>query len=355
MIWLFKKDDARLRELEALVIQQGELLEKLREENEKLRRKLADAERRLESTLKLFFPKLYHEKKPSSLEEMITVLVDGLDELRNKVSLEATRETIVQQAAKLQEEAKPFVDVNKIRIRLEKLEDEEKQALKLVLMGYCTVKSLRKELGIGKSKAERILDKLHRQGFLDVLRVTTRIQPKGYKVYFPSPHGEAASEVLLGMPWSMLHIQVLHEKSLYMDNEKLIKESEMRLKHAGYKVITEFENPSECVIKYSMGTHRADLVIYGEKAKIFMECESMSNPLAQVCKMLDAHYEYYKKIYIVVSSSLAKRMMIQRICYWAWKKRQPEGLVIEAKIEAVDRLTRLSAMSTYIINRPPSK
>ena len=81
----------------------------------------------------------------------------------------------------------------------------------------------------------------------------------------------------------------------------------------------------------------------------------MSNPISQVRKMLDAYYEVFKRIYLVVSSELAKKMIIQRVCCWAWKRREKEGLVFEVRVEAVDRLARLSGMSKFIIIRPPSK
>ncbi|OYT38108.1 hypothetical protein B6U96_05125 [Archaeoglobales archaeon ex4484_92] len=81
----------------------------------------------------------------------------------------------------------------------------------------------------------------------------------------------------------------------------------------------------------------------------------MNNPISQVRKMLDAHYEVFRMIYVVVYSELAKKMMIQRICCRAWKRREKEGLAFEVRVEAVDRLARLSGMSKFIIIRPPSK
>ena len=80
----------------------------------------------------------------------------------------------------------------------------------------------------------------------------------------------------------------------------------------------------------------------------------MNNPISQVRKMLDAHYEVFRKIYLVVYSELAMKIMIQRVCCWAWK-RLKKGLVFEVRVEAVCRLARLSGMSKFIIIRPPSK
>ena len=358
MIRIFKRGDAKRKELEALLNQQAAILEKIREENEKLHKKLENAEKRLESAVKLFFPKLYSEKKPSSLEDFITVLVEGLDELRNREYREAS--TVAVPSLKSIENSQPIVDSEAIRVRLGRLEPVEREILKLVLKGFCTVKSVSEELKVGRNKAEKLLEKLWRIGFLDVLKVKSGSRHRTFRVYFPSPHGEVASEVLLGKPWSMLHSEVLKEKGLYMSNEKLIREAETRLRHAGYRVVTEIEEPSECSFKYSGGSHRADLAVYaidnrGLEVKVLVECESLSNPIGQVRKMLDAYYEVFKKIYLVVSSGLAKKMMIQRVCYWSWRRREIEGLVFEVRVEAVDRLARLSGMSKFIIIRPPSK
>ena len=358
MIRIFKRGDSKRKELEALLIQQSAILEKIREENEKLRKKLENAEKRLESAVKLFFPKLYSEKKPSSLEDFITVLVEGLDELRNREYREGS--TLAAPSLKSIEDSQPMVDSEAIKVRLGRLEPVEREILKLVLEGFCTVKSVSEELRVGRNRAEKLLEKLRRIGFLDVLKIKSRSRHRTFRVYFPSPHGEVASEVLLGKPWSMLHSEVLKEKGLYMGNGELIKEAETRLRHAGYRVITELEEPSECYFKYSNGSHRADLAVYavnssGREVKVLIECESMSNPISQVMKMLDAYYEIFNKIYLVVSSGIAKRMMIQRVCYWAWRRREKEGLVFEVRVEAVDRLARLSSMSKFTVVRPSSK
>ena len=97
------------------------------------------------------------------------------------------------------------------------------------------------------------------------------------------------------------------------------------------------------------------MVAYIDDIKVFIECESMSNPISQVTKMLDAYYEQFKRIHIIVSSGLARRMMVQRICYWAWRRREPDGFIFEARVEAVDRLTRISSMPKYLVVRPPIK
>ena len=361
MIWGKCRDlEARLEELEALLVQQRELLEKLREENRELSEALADAERRLKSLAKIFFPALYAERKPGNLGELVSLLADGLDEWRARL-VEAPRAENVVEASATGREAGVGgvrVDPRRIRARLERLGDEERRVLGLVLRGYCTARSLARELGDAQ-RAERLLEDLHRRGFLDFLRVKTPGDARGFRVYFPSPHGEVAAEVLLGKPWSLLHSEELKEKKLYMDNERLIMEAEVRLKHAGYeKVVTEFQDPGECTFRWSGGSHRADLAVWtvdkeGREVKVLLECESMSNPLYQVEKMLDAYLEQFGKIYVVVSSGLAKRMMLQRIAYWAWKRRSAEGFVFEARIEAIDRLARLGNMSKYIVVRPP--
>ena len=344
---IFRRDSKRLEELEALILQYRELLGKLRDENEYLRNMVDDVERRLESVLKIFFPELYHLRRPRSLGEMITVLVDGLDLWRRRVvTSEAPRKSDIREVKE-----HSIVDADRIRARIKRLSGDELEVLRHVLMGYCTVNAVHEELNISRRKADLILNNLVRQGLLDVLKVKTPRNKKGYDVFFPSPHGEVASEVLLNKPWSLLHAEVLKQNNLYIDNEKLIREAEVRLKHAGYRVVTELDDPSECTFKYSGGSHRADLVVIDD-IKVFIECESMSNPINQAGKMLDAYYEQFKRIHIIVSSGLARRMMVQRICYWAWRRREPEGFIFEARVEAIDRITRISNMPKYIVIRP---
>jgi len=348
---IFRRDNKRLEELEALIVQYRELLGKLRNENEYLRNMVDDAEHRLESVLKIFFPELYHLRKPKGLGEMITVLVDGLDDIRRRQSVVKAPARPVEPT----EEAGEAVDAARIRARVRKLSRDCVEVLKHVLMGFCTINSISEELKMGRSKAEKMLNGLVRRGFLDVLKVKTPRNKRGYDIFFPSPHGEVASEVLLNKPWSLIHVEVLKEKGLYVDNEKLIREAEIRLKHSGHKVVTELDDPSECTFRYTGGSHRADLAVYIDSIKVFIECESMSNPLGQVSRMLDAYYEQFKKIYVVVGSGLAKRMMVQRISYWAWRRREPNGFVFEARVEAINRLTRISNMPKYIVIRPSVK
>ncbi len=361
MIWRRKDLEARLEELEALVVQQRELLEKLREENRELKEVLADAERRLHSLAKIFFPTLYAGRRPENLGDLVSLLADGLDEWRTRLAEAPRAEGGVAEASATKVEASVKVDPQRIRARLNRLDEEERRVLGAVLKGYCTVRAVSKELGLGLVKAGKLLAGLQRSGFLDVLRVKTPRDSRGFDVYFPSPHGEAAAEVLFGKPWGLLHSEELKEKKLYMDNEQLIKEAEIRLKHAGYeKVITEFQDPGECTFRFSGGSHRADLAVYaidtsGREVKVLVECESMSNPLYQVEKMLDAYREAFGKIYVVVSSGLAKMMMVQRVCYWAWRRREPEGFAFEARVEAIDRLTRLGYMPRYVVVRPPAR
>ena len=352
--------EARVEELRALVVQYREIAEKLSRENKELKADLEDARRRLKSLLQIFFPELYREKSPASLGEMIAVLADGLDSWR-RARLEASYAPEASTTPP-PEETGVRVDPRRIRARLQRLDEAEREVLELALRGYCTVKAVSEALGVRRERAEGLLAALRRRGFLDVLRVKTPRDAKGFKIYFPSPHGEVACEVMVGKPWSLLHAEELKERGVYVDNERLIKEVELRLKHAGYeRVVTELEDPSECTFRYSGGSHRADLSVYavdkeGREVKVYLECESMSNPLYQVEKMLDAHFEAFGKIYVVVSSGLAKRMMLQRVCYWAWRKRnRPEGFVFEARVEAVDRLTKLGYMPRYLVVRPPAR
>ncbi|MCD6563835.1 MAG: helix-turn-helix domain-containing protein [Thermoproteales archaeon] len=354
---LFKHKKKDSHENNPLLVQYIELLDKLRNENTFLKRKIDDAERRLDSILKIFFPNLYSEKKPKSLDEMIELLVDGLDEMRNRDTINI----IGQEASEHLQEPYEEIDHKKIMYRLARLSGKEKKILGLVLEGYCSVNSVSDETGLDRRTVGRILRELHEKGFIDVLNVRTPSSSKVVSIYFPSPHGEVVCEILYNMPWSLLHANILKDKGMYVDNKSLIETALNRLRHAGYKVISEREDPQQTTFRYDSSIHRADLVVYafdkdGNEVKIYVECESMSNPIKQFSKMLDAYYHLNRKIYVIVSSSLAKRMMLQRIAYWAWHKRdEPEGFVFEVRIESIDRVTRLGYMPRYIIVRPGLK
>lgn len=67
----------------SLLVQYIELLDRLRTENTVLKNKIGDAEHGLDSVLKIFLPSPYSERKPKDLEEMLDVLVDGLDAWRS--------------------------------------------------------------------------------------------------------------------------------------------------------------------------------------------------------------------------------------------------------------------------------
>ena len=343
---MFKRR-SREKELESLLVQYKELLGKVVKENRVLKKTVEDAEHRLESLLKIFFPNLYSERKPANILEMISVLADGLNEMRS-TTIKDYAEASTPSGEPVEE-----IDKTKIKRRVQKLSKLEKKVLGWVLKGFYTVNSLSQRFNMSRREVEKVLDRLHGKGFLDVLRVKS--SSTVFPVFFPSPHGEVACEVLFSKPWSLLHYETLRELGQYLDNRELVKMAGLRLRHAGYKVVTEYENPSECTFKWSKGSHRADLVAYaydksGREVTVYLECDSMSNPLTQVSKMLDAHYEQHKKIYVIVSSTLAKRMMLQRITYWAWRKR--EETILEARIESIDKLSRLSSMTKYIIVRP---
>ena len=350
---MFRKR-AREEEYRVLLIQYRELLEKLQRENSELREALEDARRRIEAMLKLFFPDLYAKRRDRSLDEAIRLLADGLDSWRRELQ---ERERALTRLKALKETCIEVPDLEKVRDKLRQLNEAEIEALKLALMGYCTTRSLSEEMGIAWKEAESILEDLCGRGFLEVLRVKTGRSSRGIPVFFPSPYGEAASKVLLSKPWNLVHAEVLKDKGMYVGNSELIRRAEVRLRQSGYKVVTEFDDPSECSFQYSKGVHRADLAVYvnsqkRQVMKILVECESMSNPVSQVSKMLDAYYEKFRRIFIVVGSRLARRMMVQRACYWAWRKGE---LVMELRVESIDRLNRLESMPKYVLTRLTSR
>ncbi len=80
----FFKNSNNCSGYEALILQYRELLEKLRNNNNTLRKNLLDAEHRLDSILKIFFPKIYYDNRPDSLKEMLNILIDCLEKYQKR-------------------------------------------------------------------------------------------------------------------------------------------------------------------------------------------------------------------------------------------------------------------------------
>lgn len=339
-----RKEDRGVYELEALLKQHRALLDNLLEENERLKMELMQAEYGLKQILRRFYPELYPKASNATLRELVDTLKEALEasRARTRREISGSLEEGVHIMSRRQHSTEPS--------NIDNLREEEVEALKLVLRGYCTVKSLSEKMRLKYTEASKLLLDLSSKSLIRLTVVRTSSSRRGIKIYFPSELGLKACEHLLGVPWSMLHSEELKSIKMYADNSALAREAAKRLAAAGYKVVTEYEDPEMCSFRWSGGSHRADLAVEvpgrsGEKI-VLVECESMSNPLRQVVKMLDAYEEAFGKIFVVVSSLPAKRMMLQRIAYWSWR-RGFKG-VFEARVEEAGKVYRLGYFPKYL-------
>jgi len=166
-----------------------------------------------------------------------------------------------------------------------------------------------------------------------------------FDVYFPSPYGLIACEKLLGASWTFAQANYLKELREYLSDEELIELAKDRLKHSHKKVISVKDDATQCLMRFSGGSHKADLWVDGR----FVECESLSNDLDQTLRMTRAFIEVSGEVVVVVASVHAIRMMLQRLCLACWRI----GCNLRVRISCIDELSHLEAMRKYLILRPP--
>ena len=177
-------------------------------------------------------------------------------------------------------------------------------------------------------------------GWLDVLKVKYLRGKRIFDIYFPSPHGLIACEKLLGASWTFAQADYLKKINEFLSDEELIENAKERLKHSHDKVVSVGDDSTSCLIRYSEGSHRADLWVDGK----FVECESLSNDLDQTIRMARALHEVQGEVVVVVCSVHALRMMLQRLCLSSWRL----GYSLKIRIACLDELSHLELSLIHI-------
>ncbi|RLF22529.1 MAG: hypothetical protein DRN15_08815 [Thermoprotei archaeon] len=330
----------KVAELEAHVKQLSEYVERFRQERDLLAKRLEVIEWRLKALIKVYFPSRFHNGL--SAEECITILSKGLQHVA-EVLAKAKSMPSPEGSERIESRG----ERERVYERLERLDDELKEALKHALLGYCTVNSLAKVLSISSHKAKVMLSSLVGSGWLDALKVKPLRRGEAFDIYFPSPYGLIACEKLLNASWTFAQAQHLKELKQFISDEELIDMAKERLKHAHEHVVSVKEDPTQCLIRYTEGSHKADLLIDGK----YVECESLANDLEQTLRMCRALHEAQGEVIVIVPSTHAIRMMLQRLCLASWRL----GYSLKVRIAHVNELSHLDAMRKYIILRPPKK
>ena len=330
----------RLSELEAYTKQLREYLDKFREERDSLARRLEMLEWRLKALIKVYFPSRFHNNLKA--EDCIAILSEELQHVA-----EALAKAKSMPSPEGSEEAESRDERERVYGRLERLSDELREALKHALLGYCTINSLAKVFSIRPHKAKSMLSNLVDSGWLDALKVKPLRRNEAFGIYFPSPYGLIACEKLLNASWTFAQAQHLKELKQFISDEELIDMAKERLKHAHEHVVSVKEDPTQCLIRYTEGSHKADLFIDGR----YVECEALTNDLEQTIRMCKALHEAQGEVIIIVPSTHAIRMMLQRLCLASWRL----GYSLKVRIAHINELSHLEAMRKFIILRPPKQ
>ena len=329
------EDEARIEELEALLRQSKELLEKTLEENKRLKDELDKTAMLLRGALRVFYPSKLQGLENAAPSVLAATLLRAMEEER--LSQPIAQAKASQLSAKSTEEEPQFTE-------------REREVFEKVYKGYCTPRS------VGVKDGWRELEVLEARGYLASAKVKTG-ENKVYLVYFPTVKGLEAGRKLFGVDWAKAQVNELSRNGYYMSNEELKRAALGRFADAGYEVTSEDDAPSECTFTWKGGSHRADLVLWtidteGNRVKVYIECESMGNPLDQVHRMLSAYRDVFGTAYIVVSGRTAKRMMVQRAAWWA-AKTGTEAFRI--RIESVNRLRYIRDMQRFTIVLPKKR
>ncbi|RLF23125.1 MAG: hypothetical protein DRN15_07255 [Thermoprotei archaeon] len=336
---MFKRKH-KIAELEAHVKQLSEYVERFRQERDLLAKRLEMLEWRLKALIKVYFPSRFHSNLKA--EDCIAILSEELQHVT-----EALAKVKIMPSSEGSGRVESRSERDHVYERLERLNDELKEALKHALLGYCTVNSLAKVLSIRPHRARSLLSSLVDLGWLDALKVKPLRRGEVFDIYFPSPYGLVACDKLLNASWTFAQAQHLKELKQFISDEELIDMAKERLKHAHEHVVSVKDDSTRCLIRYSEGSHKADLLIDGR----YVECESLANDLEQTLRMCRALHEAQGEVIVIVPSTHAIRMMLQRLCLASWRL----GHSLKVRISHVNELSHLEAMRKFIILRPPKQ
>jgi len=339
MIFKRNTNNRRLADLEVYVKQLEEFVDKFRSERDEFAKRLEVVEWRLKGLVKVYFPSRF--RADLNLEGCLAILADELERVNEFIS-KFNKTSIIESRS----ESEGGVEKrSKVYSRLEILDVKSRGILSKVLLGYCTVNSLAKVLNVRRVEVKESLSRLVELGWLDVLKVKRLRGKEVFDAYFPSPYGLIACERVLNASWTFAQVNYLKELKEYRSDEDLIEAVKERLKHSHKKVITIKDDSKVCLMRFSGGSHKADLNVDGR----FVECESLSNDLDQTIRMARALHEVQGEVVVVVCSVHALRMMLQRLCLSSWRL----GYSLKIRIACLDELSHLEAMRKYLILRPP--
>ena len=175
----------------------------------------------------------------------------------------------------------------KDKIRSNGIRVQELHRLKEIMLGDCIDT---KDMGLIKKGLVRYLIFSKLSG--DV---------RNFKVLFPSSLGLKIFEEEFGL-WTSYQYKYLKNIGEAMSNEDLIKETNKRIR---------------------------------PKEGLCIKCEDLSNDLKHIFKILSE----YKELLIVVPSSTAKKMMMQRIALYSWEWRRKLKLYLNS-VNELPNLTR---------------
>jgi len=338
---LKRNDGQKIVELESYIRQLEEFIDKFRAERNELAKKLKVIERRLKGLIQVYFPSRF--KSDLTADECLAILSEELEyisELLSKMRNESKARMSTSVDGLIEERSKVY-------FRLDRLDNYLKNILSHVLLGYCTVNSLAKCLNLHSRDVKSYLSSLVDLGWLDVLKVKYLRRKQLFDIYFPSPHGLIACEKLLNASWTFVQADYLKKIGEYLSNEDLIENAKERLKHSHDHVVSVKDDSTKCLIRFSGGSHKADLWVDGK----FVECESLSNDLDNTIRMVRALHEVQGEIIVIVSSVHAMRMMLQRLCLASWRL----GFSLRVRISHINELSHLEAMRKFMIIRPPKR
>ena len=352
-----RRDRVERERLELYARELERLYESAVEEKSRLERLLKEAREKALRLVEEYAPLSY--KSNMGLLEALKVIERRLEELeRENAQLSAELERLREEiniAQRAPEEREGLED-EPVRVglglesvlrvgreqalrRWEGLSEFEREVFFRILVGNCREEFLgRRELKAKSALVEKGLVRV-----VKVRRLSGRMAV--FEVFFPSPLGvkvcelvEVSKEVGGVNPWTFLQHTFVRKKGFTMSHGELVDAVVEKFRHSNYEFTLD-----ERELLVPSTDHRADVLVF-RPVEVYVECETLANSLEQTFKMLDAYLKAGREYCIVVASPEAERMMMQRLCFYAWET----GRSLYFKIAT---LRDLPNMSSYVILR----
>ena len=347
MFWRKKSEEAEQARLYAKQLE--ELYQSLLEENKLLKKELEEVRRKVLEIVERYAPLKYSSKLTvlealNVIEYKLKRLVTETNRLEEKLRELESDEAQKPKLPVAQEAPRIGLGLENLRKisreqalrKWERLTRLEKEVFYKILVEYFTENHFPRQKDFIKAKS-RLIEK----GFIRVLEVR-KISGKisFYEVYFPSPLGVKVCECIdFGegvSPWTFLQYSYAKKRGYTLDHSQLVEKTVEKLRHANYELSLD-------ELSLVVRGHKADILVVKPR-ETYIECETLSNTLEQLFRMLDAYTESQKEYCIVVASQQAKYMYLQRICFYAWET----GKTIKASLAT---LKELPNTTTYYIFR----